>query len=517
MLTTLTRTVTAAATPRPLSLTRAKVPVSWLIALLLAYWITQNLLLWRFLNFAPPWLYIAAALTGVVPCALSVCTIGKRRSGGPSVATLAICGAAALIVLVLGGEGRFFYSNADWQVRDAVLRDLIVYPWPFVYDVAGTQLVLRLPIAMFLVPALAGKVAGPTTADLALLAQNWLHLTILLSLGSLLFNGVRTRAIALLIILLFSGMDVIGQGLIAHRSIIEHGEGWAGIQFSSHITQAFWVPQHAFAGWFGALFFLLWKNGRIPLGVFLAAIPLLLLWSPLGVMGVMPFAALAGVISLATRRIQWVDICLPAAASLISIPVLLYLGAAGGSVGFHFVGQDPVNYIIFEALEVAPYLAAAAFVWRHDASERVATLLIVGILLIAPFIQIGESVDFGMRATITALALLSVLVVRFLTSEAGHSSPFLRAVVVTTLLIGSFTPLLELSRAFRFEPSPRVHCSLYTAWDQIVDLAITTKATYFAPRETLLGLIRPPAPTLVRPALDPAICWPRAWKTPIHA
>ena len=29
----------------------------------------------------------------------------------------------------------FFYANTDWQIRDAVLRDMAANPWPFAYDI----------------------------------------------------------------------------------------------------------------------------------------------------------------------------------------------------------------------------------------------------------------------------------------------------------------------------------------------------------------------------------------------
>src|SRR4029079_442931 len=60
----------------------------------------------------------------------------------------------AVVLFMLGGEGRFFYANTDWQIRDAVLRDLATNPWPFAYKLNGTAYFLRAPVGMYLLPAL---------------------------------------------------------------------------------------------------------------------------------------------------------------------------------------------------------------------------------------------------------------------------------------------------------------------------------------------------------------------------
>ena len=42
-------------------------------------------------------------------------------------ARIATCFAIGFILLLLGREGRLFYANVDWQVRDAILRDMTVH------------------------------------------------------------------------------------------------------------------------------------------------------------------------------------------------------------------------------------------------------------------------------------------------------------------------------------------------------------------------------------------------------
>src|SRR3546814_106374 len=177
-------------------------------------------------------------------------------SKGPAWRRMFLLALVALAIFVLGGEGRFFYASPDWQVRDSVLRDLVVYPWPFAYSFDRHVELLRAPLGMYLLPAISGKAFGLRAADLALLIQNSLLLTLIFGLGSMLFTTSRARARALVIVIFFSGMDVIGQLLQWHvngHPFPDHIEQWGITQYSSHITQASWVPLHALAGWLGAV------------------------------------------------------------------------------------------------------------------------------------------------------------------------------------------------------------------------------------------------------------------------
>ena len=175
-----------------------------LVALLLF----DQVLLWYFLGLVPPILVVSALVA--LPVAFWPLT---RRTAATSARLpwklLAICFVVSLVVYILGGEGRLFYANVDWQVRGAVLRDLVNYPWPVVYDGADPK-ILRLPLGMYLVPAWIGKQYGFPAAELAELLQNTLLLTAVLALGSTLFTGTLARLIALGVFLGFSCMDVIG-------------------------------------------------------------------------------------------------------------------------------------------------------------------------------------------------------------------------------------------------------------------------------------------------------------------
>ena len=495
----------------------ARLNPGWLLAAALMVLGIQNLLLWRFLNFAPFWSYPLA-----IGCFSAIALFMVKAASatvwrGPTLQTVLLLACASLTIFLLGGEGRIFYSNADWQVRDAVLHDLIVNPWPFVYLRSGTLELLRAPIGMFVIPAVFGKAFGFAAAEIALLVQNSLLLTLLLGLGSTLFARAQSRVIAFFVVVAFSGMDVIGQlqqSAVTGEAFPDHLERWAGSQFSSHITQAFWVPQHGMAGWFGALLFLLWRERRISIGQMYALLPMLMLLSPLGVMGTIPFAAAAGVAALWERQLRPCDFVLPALTTLLCVPAIFYLGAGGGSVGFHLLRLQPATYLLFEILEVLVFVLGVALVFRADRREARTLLLVTACLLAAPFGQLGEGMDFTMRVSIPALAILSVQVARALSRapELGFSRRPARTLLFSALAVGSVTGMFEVVRAVYFQASPRVQCGLASLGHQVVELPRTSSnATYIAPVDAVPTLIRPTRALILRPDTDTA-CWDRPWK-----
>jgi hypothetical protein len=494
--------------------------VSSLLASLFACLALQNLLLLRFLDCAPAWLFpLGLILLGLFAIGLRA----QRLADLPtiSVGRFTFCLLAATVLFALGGEGRWLYANLDWQVRDAVLNDMVTYPWPFVYDLGQGQELLRAPIGMYLLPALVGKLAGTRAADIALLVQNSLFLAVIFASMSVLFETTVRRLIALLVFLIFSGLNLIGWLLVKvlwqAPSIPDHLDPWGPVEFSSHITQAFWVPQHALAGWLCAALFLLWKDRRITVGPFLAAVPLLALWSPLAIMGAMPFAAYAGLAALLRRELRAGDVLLTLALLVIAIPALLYLKADAAAVGGRLAPITPLLYILFMLLEVAPYLVAAFTVGARPRFDGPMLLILSITLMVVPLFQIGANDDFAMRASIPPLAILSVVTADMLSRafSTGRSVDLAcGCLVILTLAIGAATGVMEIRRAFIYRPAPRTHCSFVGSWDQYFGLPIVPKATYLAPATSLPAWMQPGDSVLVDSAHDPQHCWTRAWMSP---
>ncbi|EQA97209.1 hypothetical protein L286_23050 [Sphingobium sp. HDIP04] len=463
----------------------------------------SQLLLWRFLDIAPLWAYALGGMLLAGLCFFTVKVINEvsdtRRL---NLGTLLTCFLIAFTLLLLSGEGRFFYANVDWQVRFAVLRDMGINSWPFVYTTRPEPDLLRAPIGMFLVPALMFKAFGPRAGDIALLLQNATLVALLLALASQLFPNRRSRLVALAVFLCFSGMDAIGD-LLVQGTLTGHMEDWAFLQYSSTITLLFWVPQHAIAAWVGAVGYMLWRDRRMPLAPWLALLPMTALWSPLGLLAAMPFVALAGARMLIARALQWRDILIPAAVLLLSLPMLVYLGAAGDDVGIRFMPVPFVQWLIFQSLETLPFLVPLLIAGKSIRFGRDSLWLAFIWLMLVPFVQVGWSNDFMMRGSITALALIAAMVSDQLAEQAT-----MRRWLVAVLAIGSMTGFAEIRRAFINPPAPEVRCSFFKAWDQT--FATFPRGSYLAPVDKVPALIRPLRPAHAS-ANEPARCWNGSW------
>jgi hypothetical protein len=212
-------------------------------------------------------------------------------------------------------------------------------------------------------------------------------------------------------------MDVIG-ALLSGYPIYGHIEQWNVYQFSAHITQAFWVPQHALAGWIGALCYLLWRDNKAPATLLFCVIPLSALMSPLAFIGLLPFAAHAGVSIIVWRELRVRDLALPVLAELIALPSLVYLTSAADTVGGRFEAPSILQYFSIELLEIVPFLVGLKLAAKNDRFGGTTFAIVALILLLSPLGKLGEGIDFVMRISIPALAILSLLVADLFSTPA---------------------------------------------------------------------------------------------------
>jgi hypothetical protein len=487
-----------------------------LLAAIALYLCGGHVLLAVFVGYAGPVPGATAAILIVLLMAglfLRPWTSAEPRIGWR---TLLCCWGAVGLLLILSGEGRLFYANVDWQVRQALLGDMGRSPWPFLYDDGDRHWLLRAPLGMYFVPALAWQWAGERAAGITMLVQNTLLIGTLLAAVSPALPNRRARLIGLIVFVAFSGLDAVGS-LANMPSHWDHIESWAGLQYSSTVTLLFWVPHHAIAGWVGAAAYLLWRSGLAPARLLLAMTPLVSLWSPLAMIGLLPFAAHAGIDLVLSRRLRWADVLVPALAVLLTIPALVYLAADPGGAPFRVVPTPLRHWVPFLVLEVLVFLIPLGLTtWKNPSPKpkTVGALIAVALtLFLLPFTQIGESADLMMRGSIPALAVLTFLIVEELTAQNSSY----RAWLIAALIIGAITPAMELTRALRHPAAPRVDCTMFEAWDigpKLYGARILSKGTYLAQVEDVPQAIRPARPGIV-PAYSGKLCWNGYWYSPL--
>lgn len=417
--------------------------------------------------------------------------------------TLAACLALAVALLLLGGETHLFYANLDWLVRDAVLADLTREGFPLFYRYEGQDYLLRAPLGMYLLPAMIGHYAGLVGAHIAMLAQNALLLGVCLYVVVKL-AGVRAAPFLALFIL-FSGLDIAPQLLRNGLDLSDHLEWWnSSIQYSSHVTQLFWVPNHALPGWWAALLLLLLARGEIDLSIVAILFAASLLWSPLAAVGAAPligFCALRlGPALFSSRNIAAVM------AGLAFLPVALYLTIDAESVKHGWLVALPGFALLYPAFILVEIPHVAILVAARDAiakSDRALIGAAVVVLLALPFYYFGPNNDLAMRASMPALFVLAFAFVRIAVATPRDGG-ILASAISIIVIVSATTPGMEIKRALVAPTFAISDCDLLTGWRKTDPQNFPTN--YLARLEKVPAWLG--AATNARLEIEQRSCWP---------
>lgn len=473
-------------------------------------------------------LIICAGLGSVLFVWSSTASMGESNSPGIRVTT--VCFVLALVLCLLGGEGRLFYANLDWQVRDPLYHDLATHSWPFKYLVSDHFLVLRAPLGMYMLPALVTKLLGHRTEGAALLLQNSLMLGCLLCIVASFFPRKR-QWLALVVFIFFGGMEIIGytaRTTITHAAWRpDHIEWWATYyQYSSFITDIFWTPHHALPGFMAGLLYALWSRNLIRRSLFLSAVPLLGFWSPFAFIGIVPFALYACITGWGkgvrvTR--SFLVLALIAAACL---PSVLYLHDAPNGVVWSF-GYLPLSaplcppvvslflFMLFFVLQAVPFLVIV-LLERRNSIGFIPLSILATILLFAPLIHVGQGIDFCTRATIPALTVLAIEVIESLyvlqAEMASWSGKLILSALSMILCLGSLTGMLEVRRALSQRPVKATGCNFVDGWTASAFNSISY-ATYLAPEKAMPVLYQHKQAEVVKTGFS-GPCWIGNWYVP---
>jgi hypothetical protein len=392
-------------------------------------------------------------------------------------AIFAPCALSAIALCVLGGEGHFFYPNYDWLNRDAVLADLVRQSFPIFYDYEGSEFVLRAPLGMYMIPAAIGKLLGLHAAHLALLAQN---VTILSLTLTLLVSMVRGRkGVFLAVFLAFSGIEVVAVFIVAGMKYIavgsfswplymhQHLAFWNPfLQYTNHVTQIFWVPNHAFPGWWLAALSILHVRREIDSTVLIVAFAFLFFWSPLTMAGALPIVGYL-VLRREFRTLLTPRLLVACAAALCFLPIVAYLAADAGSVPRKWLVENDsfwIIYVIFILVQI-PHAAIVSWSWRRlDPGARTLSILSIVILLLIPIYKLGANNDFAMRASIMPLALLAFVFGSIVAQLQWHEGIGRGATAVAIIVLGCITPAFEIQRALMLHSFAISDCNVLTTW-----------------------------------------------------
>ncbi len=286
-----------------------------------------------YLIFVVGWLrwYLALFYVILIILSLYVCiqkAESSYRQGLDKPDQIYFDGKILILIIIIGtlllgisGVGGLGYQDTDWIKHNAILKDLIEKPWPVIYQLDGIKLPLVYYIAFYLPAALFGKFGGWILANQILFVWSLIGLILAILWFFVLIR--RASPGVLLLFVMFSGLDVIGEWLVSPRVVAlkpeymlylnwKHIEMWAiGWQYSSNTTLLFWVPHQALAGWIstGILLYCILYSHIKSYSIFIVS--LTILWSPFIMIGLIPYLfleCLMGSGSLSKRLSQYISL-----------------------------------------------------------------------------------------------------------------------------------------------------------------------------------------------------------------
>jgi hypothetical protein len=336
----------------------------------------------------------------------------------------------AIIVAIIAGFpfGPFPW---DWFKHWALLSALSGPPWSLRIDVGGSPMYLRFYLAAYIVPALAH--------DLLPVFPLWMTTGAWFALGFGLVLHCAARWVpdprlawkSALLILSLGGADYYAgnvlravKGFPLHLNVDLHPELWASaymgvpLEFSSFLTALVWVPHQSIATFLVASMLANTNDHRGLPGAMLAY-GMLSVWSPFGMIGLLPL--MAARMFQNRRCLVNADVIITSiAAAAFSLSMVGYLSTdlQSKSLCFHCVPirllLEPREILSFLAVELIPFVLLLGRRVRADIVCRISLVT----LLFIPFAY-GDGPDFVMRASMGPLFVLGLHCVHtFLNDEA---------------------------------------------------------------------------------------------------
>ena len=385
-------------------------------------------------------------------------------------------------VMTTAAGGVFDVNNTDWPFHRSIFLDLSDGDWPSevlpdAITYLGVPSLLRHYLGYYMVPGLLGNWFGQAALNWAVPLWTWSGVALIL----LMFNRGRSgwkAVVAALILIFFSGMDVLrialveGWGIFEFRLILEgwprievgrdHLE-WEGlrsirIQFSSHMVGLMFVPKHFIAAALYTLLLLQLRRHMPFIAVSGVVLTAALFWSPFVAVGLLPFVA----VFVAERGIRpflsWQNLLIPLPLAIL---LLVYLSSGSHDIPRGWFWdihqgnlQEAIRVLLSLYLSEFLILAIVVLILRPRMRANPFFIASLATLLLFPLYSLGLYNDLVMRGVMPALFILCYYCAdtlvgssRDIETRGSFLKYFPLAFVVIVLAIGAVTPLVELTRA----------------------------------------------------------------------
>ncbi|MBR1908282.1 hypothetical protein IJ818_05040 [bacterium] len=358
------------------------------------------------------------------------------------------------------GIGALVFQNTDHQERNGIFEVLIKQSWPVISPVQ--PIMLTYYIGFWLPSAVVGKIFNNIQIGYYF-QMFWASLGIFLFFYYVLANLKHKNLFPIILFIFFSGLDIVGTLFTkSYDALIfsSHLERWANFyQYSCFTTQLYWVFNQAVPAWIITMLLLNEKNNKNVIFIYSC----MFLHSTLPAMGILPilvYLCLKNIwndiggfnLILKIKQVVLSVISIQNVLGGLLITIVSYLYLSGNISGGNISTGIPENkfywlyWLLFFMLEVGIYL----FFLFNDNKKNILYYIITIGLMLYPFVIIGFSIDFCMRATIPLLVVLYLLILNTFDKLTLKNLKLPHYLLVFTLLIGSITPVHEIYRTIKY-------------------------------------------------------------------
>ena len=378
----------------------------------------------------------------------------------------------ALAVSFVSGAGEYIYTLQDHEYRRAILRDLINYDWPVIYNyntqtnpevikifgMASGQRAFSYYFIYWMPAALAGKAFGFNVGNFVLYLWNSIGIFLCLLSTSAVIKKVT--AWVPFIFVFFSGLDIIPNLVyeLTHYSDWRWFEGFVtSMSYVSNFRELASVFNQM-VPCFLVVAILFMSNNTRSMGL---TAGILFCYSPWAVFGILPMVAafLFGK-NLRASKISKTLYNTFSPANIASAVLILtifgsYYMTNSGAVGykgfaweyFSNPGWFILAYIVFILIEVIPF----ALILHKREKNNPVFIAAFATLLILPFYRVSEMNDFTMRGSMPALFFFCILLCGVVPEVMDQkNTPTTKkgwlksAAIMLTVILMTFPTLLNL-------------------------------------------------------------------------
>ncbi len=369
-----------------------------------------------------------------------------------------------LIVLIWvysSGIGALVFQNTDHYQRNAIFEILVKQPWPVIEQ--KQSIIMTYYIGFWLPSAVIGKIFN--NIQIGYYFQIfWASLGVFLFFYYVLSVLKRKTIFPIILFIFFSGLDAIGNFFINSEDLLyfsfpyffRHLENWSIFyQYSSNTTLLYWVFNQAIPAWVITMLLLNEKSNKNILFIYSC----MFLHATLPAIGVLPIIFyliikngynktekifnFKQVKSIIFSTITFQNLI--GGLSIMMISYLYLSNNISSEKSYMMYPSSKVHllcYILFILFEVGLYLM---FLFKKYKTNILFYIMTFGFLFY-PFVIIGESCDFCMRASIPLFVILYFFILKYFDDTSVKMWKTAEYLLIIFFLTGAMTPLHEIYR-----------------------------------------------------------------------